>query len=261
MSSEYYHIVGIKKNVKLLRKTFNVTKKKFLTKENRKIYDKLTSWSKRISYMQKQIKNKTRIAKAEKFVQSPYYTQLLNYVNNPTYNFIMCQVRNQLLSPPRRRYTLEEKILALCIFKVSPKAYRFLSKMFALPSSKTLTNLLKKIPFQPGINEQIFKSLKESVQKMASENEKMCVLMFDEMYIDSGIHYSQSEDAIVGLECYGNEKIKALADYANVFFLKVSNNYILFMSLDTSNEGLLKKPISQGKTCYNLTESILGFFL
>lgn len=36
-----------------------------------------------------------------------------------------------------RRFTLEQKILALSVYKSSPKAYRVLSQICTLPKSKT----------------------------------------------------------------------------------------------------------------------------
>lgn len=63
----------------------------------------------------------------------------------------MCQVKNQMLPPRGRRCTMEEKILALTLMKSSGKGYRLLSKIFALPSRQTITNLLNRIPLIPGI--------------------------------------------------------------------------------------------------------------
>lgn len=172
--------------------------------------------------MQSRITNyRTRITNAEKFVDSSSFSCLLKYVNDPTYNFIICQIKNQQLPPNARRYTLDEKILALSIMKSSGKAYRFLSKIFVLPSYKTLTHLLQKIPFKAGLNEHILTSLQRTVFKMKNTQEKVCVLMFDEMLIDSSIHYQQGVDNIVGFEDYGDEKHEVLADHANVFLLRV----------------------------------------
>lgn len=63
------------------------------------------------------------------------------------------------------RFTLNQKILPLSLYKPSPKAYRLLSHMCVLPSRRTLQNLLKKVNLKPGINELIFEHLKKESAK------------------------------------------------------------------------------------------------
>ncbi|KAK9675116.1 hypothetical protein QE152_g40627 [Popillia japonica] len=48
----------------------------------------------------------------------------------------------------------------------SPKAYKLLRRTFALPSRRTLMALLAHPPMHCGINENLIRSLGESVQKM-----------------------------------------------------------------------------------------------
>lgn len=115
---------------------------------------------------------------------------------------------------------MEEKILALIVLKASGKGYRLLCKLFALPSTRTLTNLLNKIPLRPGINEQLFTSLQKTVSKMKRQQDKVCILMFDELSIETSINYDKKNDFIVGVEDFGSERCAALADHANVFMLK-----------------------------------------
>jgi hypothetical protein len=62
----------------------------------------------------------------------------LKNVNETTANFILSQLQNQKFTPGGRRYTIEDKILALSIFKQSGKGYRYLSKFFCLPSRSLL---------------------------------------------------------------------------------------------------------------------------
>lgn len=59
-------------------------------------------------------------------------------VNETTIQLFLSQVRNQKLHPKGRRFTLDDKIFALSLFKQSGKSYRFISKILALPSRKTL---------------------------------------------------------------------------------------------------------------------------
>jgi len=77
------------------------------------------------------------------------------------------------------------------LYKTSPKGYRFLSTLFALPSRKTLSGLLNKVPFHPGINlHHIIENLKCQVKNL-KEIDKTCVLLFDEMALDPGLTYDK----------------------------------------------------------------------
>lgn len=57
--------------------------------------------------------------------------------------------------------------------------------------------MLRKIPFETGINPQIMTVLKQSVEKMGTMNRK-CILMFDEIAIASALYYDESLDVVEG---------------------------------------------------------------
>lgn len=59
-----------------------------------------------------------------------------------------------------RRWTVDEKLFALAIFKRSPRVYRFLQQHLTLSCESTLKNLLQEIPLQPGISEPLINLLK-----------------------------------------------------------------------------------------------------
>ena len=148
------------------------------------------------------------------------FPNLLNHVSDSTYNFVMSQVRNQRLKPQARRFTLEQKVMALAVMKISGKGYRLLSKLFALPSRKTLTHLLSKLPFRAGIiNNKILSSLRLAVQKMNTQ-ERSCVLLFDEMSIEAHLQYNEKENCIDGFEEHGCRRKAAFANYVNIFILQ-----------------------------------------
>ncbi|KAJ8973209.1 hypothetical protein NQ317_008176 [Molorchus minor] len=50
--------------------------------------------------------------------------------------------------------------------------------------------------------------------------DKCCVIMFDEVAIDSTLQYNRKEDYVEGIEDFGTERNGKLADHANVFMLK-----------------------------------------
>ena len=195
------------------------TRQASLTPKAKRFYSKLVASYKKIKNNQRQITSyKQRLANATTFLEGKL-NKLLDYVNEPTYRFISCQIRNQKLKPRGRRFTMEEKILAITLLKASGKGYRLLSKMFALPSKKTCLNLLNKLPILPGINEKMFEVLRDSVAKM-KPHERYCALVFDEMAISTNLQFNKKYDFIEGLEDFGDSRNAALADHANVFLIK-----------------------------------------
>jgi hypothetical protein len=144
----------------------------------------------------------------------------LKNVNETTANFILSQLQNQKFTPRGRRYTIEDKILALSVFKQSGKGYRYLSKKFFLPSRKSLTTMLNKIPFYCGVHQSIFEHLKKRVDKMSNIN-KFCMLMFDEVSLSLGLHYCSRRDSVHGFFDYGgaNRRLQ-VADHALAFIVK-----------------------------------------
>ncbi|KAF2886276.1 hypothetical protein ILUMI_19895 [Ignelater luminosus] len=178
-----------------------VTRQKSLTPRCKKLYKSVIGWSKKTARLQYKLKNyQTRLECANKIAKSEQFQNLMFKVNPTTYNFILQQIRNQKLPSKVRRFTLEEKIFAVTLLKASGKGYRLLSKIFALPSVRTLTNLLSKLPFGTGINKQLFNSLKETVQKLPSKD--------------------RNSDRIQGLSDDGVTRKIALADHATVFMIK-----------------------------------------
>lgn len=111
----------------------------------------------------------------------------------------MSQLRCQKQHPKGRRFSLDEKILFLSFLKQSPNGYKLFRRMFAVPSRKTLTNLLRKVPFHTGINQQIMDSLKSKVAKM-KKNDKFCSIVFDEMTIDPTLQFHGGKDLIEGFQ-------------------------------------------------------------
>lgn len=133
--------------------------------------------------------------------------------------FCQMQVSQSGKKKKGRRFTLDEKILALSLYKPSPKAYRLLSNICILPSRRTLQNLLQKINLKTGINDIIFENLKNRVTKMP-ENYKYCTLTFDEMAIGAGISYDRRNDKISGFVDNGDNTEKEYCDHVLVFMIR-----------------------------------------
>lgn len=166
----------------------------------------------------KLVSTKQRLREAEKFANSPEY--LKAKLNNQTYNFVMSQIRHQHIPPKGRRFTLEDKIFSLSLFKQSPRGYKLLEKIFALPSRKTLTNLLRQVPLEPGINEAMFTFLKETSERLEPIF-CYCTIIFDEMSIEPSLYYNEGCDSIEGFQDLGTDKRKPVfADKVMVFMAR-----------------------------------------
>lgn len=105
-----------------------------LTPNCKKLFLSSIKLSKKLSRCSKKVKTfKSKARMARKFSKDDSLIQLFNKVDKTTYGFIMSQVKNQSKKVQGRRFTLDDKILALSIYKQSPKAYRYLSTIFSLP--------------------------------------------------------------------------------------------------------------------------------
>jgi len=157
---------------------------------------------------------------ATKFCEKEYFNKLVGKVNTITLNFIASQTKNQNRKLKGRRFTIDDKILALSIFKQSPKGYRYLSSIFSLPSQKTILTLLKNVPFTPGINPHIIQHLKNQVENL-KPLERKCSLLFDEMALEANLYFDKYNDCIFGYEDFGcnNRNIK-FADHVLVFMVR-----------------------------------------
>ncbi|KAF5298286.1 hypothetical protein FQR65_LT09797 [Abscondita terminalis] len=100
----------------------------------------------------------------------------------------------------------------LILHKQSGKSYKMLSRIFCLPSTKRLSNLLTKIPIICGINRVVFDTSKETVQELRERDER-CVLLFDEVSIDPHIDVNVYKTGFEGFV----DKTNTIADHALVF--------------------------------------------
>ena len=137
----------------------------------------------------------------------------------PTYNFVLSQLKNQKRHLQGRRFSLDDKIFALTLLKQSPKGYSLLKKIFALPSRKTLMAVLNRVTFNVGVNNHIMKCLGKVLEKKP-KSDSYCYLLFDEMALEPGLAYDQRTDAIEGFENCGDGQRRKYADHAMVFMIR-----------------------------------------
>lgn len=100
------------------------------------------------------------------------------------------------------------------------RAYTCLREVFRdIPSIKTLQLALHRIPVTTGINPFILSHLKNVVPNL-SPKDKVCILMWDEVSIQSSVTYDTRKDIICGLEDWGTNRSAKVADHALVFMLR-----------------------------------------
>lgn len=88
-----------------------------------------------------------------------------------------------------------------------------------MPDPKTLKCLLRKISIQPGINTFIFEHLHQHVEQM-NEKDKLCVLIWDEMSLESNLQYHEFNDKIIGFEDWGHRRTSFIANHVLVFMAR-----------------------------------------
>lgn len=140
-------------------KQFGLNRCKQLTPKCKKFYD-ITNNLVRHLRRQKTKKQlfKQRLRAAESI--SEMYSEKMTAAASI---FTKLQLRETMKKKKGRRFTIDEKILSLSLFKRSPKCYRMLSVMFTLPSPKTLHNVLSSVSIKTGICPVIMNVLKEKV--------------------------------------------------------------------------------------------------
>lgn len=99
---------------------------KDLEPKTRLLYKKL------LYYKKKAVNSKKALQTAKQFSKTKLYNSMLQDVNSDTFNFIISQLKLQKYKPKGRRFTMQDKVFGLSLYKQSPKGYRLLSKIFCL---------------------------------------------------------------------------------------------------------------------------------
>ncbi|KAK9728875.1 Transposase protein [Popillia japonica] len=185
-------------------KMLNLPSKKNLTPTKKKLYKQISILQRKLSYERKRVQTlKSRLLTAEKTF-STFMGNSKNFRHPVVSHFLRCQLRNAKKHPKGFRFTLDEKLMALALCKRSGKGYKCLSQLFALPSRKTLTTILNKIPINPGINAMLFNHLQDTCKLLKAEH-KHCILTFDEMTLEAALHWNTAHDIVEGFVDNGFE--------------------------------------------------------
>jgi len=123
--------------------------------------------------------------------------------------------------------------------------------------------MTESVKFQPGFNDNIFKTIALKVSKMPPEN-KFSLLCLDEMSIKSGLFFNIGNDEIIGFDDKGNGK--SFNPALNVLTLMVKSIYnnwkqplaYFFVNTTCSPNDLKNIIITAINKCNNINLNIIG---
>lgn len=195
-----------RKSIKMLR-----NENSYLKMKNQKLSEELELYKKNISDA---ISLQKYIALTYKFCPSQ---NLAKFINS--------QISLSQKESKGRRYSHEFKIHCLAMYFTGPKVYKKkLMAQFCLPSPVTLYRLTKNLNIKPGVNDSLFDMLKKKTDNF-SNDDRLCILCFDEMAIKANLFYGTASDSIIGLEDDGTgNKIFKPALTATVFMIRGIKN-------------------------------------
>ena len=146
--------------------------------------------------------------------------KMSQFVNKDIFYFLKGQIINGVKSKTGIRYGVQERRFALAVYHHSPKAYKFLSSIFQLPSVSTLHSWLRKIPLSTGWSKPTLAALEKKVETLSKED-TLCGIVFDAMSIREFLHFDKATDSIIGREDFGEHgKSLKKANHALVFMVK-----------------------------------------
>ena len=164
-------------------------------------------------------KSQQNLRRALKVANTSFYRNLEQNLGNTGFKFFLAQTRNCLKLNRGYRWTTEDKIFALALYKRGARSYRFLQRFFKLPSKSTIQETLSKFIFDTGINDDMLHKLEISIQNL-KPIDRVCSLIFDEISLAKGCVLDPRLKKVTGyvdLGSLGRKNI--LADHALVFMV------------------------------------------
>ena len=143
------------------------------------------------------------------------------------FSFICKQIEFSVKDPRGRRWSPQDKCMALNIYLQSKAAYLTLKQYFAFPCINTLKTSVGNVAKDVGFCPILKKAFQQKVEKMENETDKFCTLVFDEMSIKNKLHYNAKLDCVDGWESAERENgPKQIATQALVFMIRgITHNW------------------------------------
>ncbi|CAH2989328.1 unnamed protein product [Chilo suppressalis] len=203
-----------------LNRAINMKKTRHFTVKEKTLHTMIVAAKRKIKKLQSKVKKQSaEIKAAKKMTSNPAVLNMIENCSSSAKIIMEMQWRENRKKGKGRRFTMQEKILSLCILKQSPKAYNFFRKIFILPAPQTLVKLVQSLNLRPGLNKNIFAQLKKKAQSMKVE-EKLCVLLFDEISLKAHLSFNQKKDKVTGFVDDGYKRQPEIADHAQVFMVR-----------------------------------------
>lgn len=172
------------------------------------------------TYLRLQQKYKEKMSKCVPNVKA-VIQGVAKYLSGDCLNFVTHQLKMSDRHPKGRRYSIDIRLQALAIYNSGPKAYKYLAKIFALPSKASLCKWLQSMKCTPGFHDETFSALKERMKYMPL-HDRACSLIIDEISLKCNLQYDRHADHVVGYDDKGPGfcRSQAKATSALVFMLR-----------------------------------------
>lgn len=189
------------------------------TDREKYLYKKYRKHMKRICQLRNRIHKLKNKVILKELINNDSVQELMKNLT-PTFALLLqAQIKNFSRKSKGRRWTSEEKIIALRLYKRSPTCYRLMRRLFCLPAQSTLKTLLGQFDMNAGVNKNIFNILTKFVKRQKSSDNEY-VLLFDEMSIKKNLNYNKKKDNIEGFQDHGLQgRSPELASNALVFMV------------------------------------------
>lgn len=163
--------------------------------------------------------NMERLQNAQQYAGNMELIVNFEKMSKKARDFIIMQLRLATKNKMARRFSLEDKLFALALMKQSPKGYKLLESIFALPTKRTLARISERVVFECGINENTMNYVK-NITKNWDEQKKLCSLVFDEVALTPHLTFNENQDKINGFVEIAGQRKQKFADHALVFMIR-----------------------------------------
>ncbi len=157
--------------------------------------------------------------KANKINDAKVIKYLGQSFNDKQLEFFKMQLTNSGKKNRGQRYTMEQKSLALSLYKHGPKSYRFMQKIFSLPSKRTLQRHNAYLHFEAGIDDEMLDFIKEKVNDLP-DIEKYCIVSWDEQSLKANLSYNHNNDDIDGFVDLGFMRRPTFVTHSLAFMVR-----------------------------------------
>ena len=72
-----------------------------------------------------------------------------------------------------------------------------------------------------GVTEETKQRLSEAIQSCKTEKDKVCFVMWDEVFLGLDLFYDKATDKVLGFEDWGNVRTEKYADHALLFMMRL----------------------------------------